>query len=194
MLIYWEQVAERNGGRFVGLTQTQDFWFTKRNEVWNLRWLYSHFQGNKPLDNKKERAREAPEWAAEPQGTVPILLGPEQDFVLEMCKIPCELYNLGYVLLVDLSMFLFFHGADILPLISEWKKLSEQMRAHKVSSPKKPSFSPVCGGVWTILAWQNGLDNNRWCDKTVSVHSIFECNIWNCLTVFSPKLITLRGN
>lgn len=35
----------------------------KRNEVWSLRGLYSHFQGNKPLDNKKERAREAPEWS-----------------------------------------------------------------------------------------------------------------------------------
>lgn len=51
---------------------------------------------------------------------------PEKDLVLEICKNPCELYSLGYVLVVDLSIFLFLK-IDILPLISERKTLFEHM-------------------------------------------------------------------
>lgn len=61
-------------------------------------------------------------WAAEQWDLFPVTSDPEEDLILETCKISCEVSNLGYILLVHLSVFFFFFflWEDIPALIWEW--------------------------------------------------------------------------
>lgn len=115
----WKQDAKRNGGCFSWIDVKKIFWFTKNIEIWNLEMLYLHELENKTSYNKKKARKpwEGLYWAAEHWD---VTSDAEQDLTLETFKISCEISNLGYILLVHLSVFLFFHWADIPPLISEW--------------------------------------------------------------------------
>lgn len=138
MLIYWEQITESNDHHFFRPTQNQDFWFSKRIQVWNSRRLYLHLQGKKNLLCKKWNTGKAQNgWYRESksQDTASTLPDQKQGLTLESCKISFKPYNLGYILVRDL----FFHTTNNLPLISSWEKLSKH--SQKLSTPKIPLFS-----------------------------------------------------
>lgn len=95
---------------------------------------------------------------------VSMLPDAEQDLVLETCKIRFQKRN-------------WFQNRKSYPDKHTLTKCPVQQN----------SFFLIFGGIWIIPSWKNGSDNNRLYDKTLSVHSIYECRIWNCLTRCFPQ-------
>lgn len=113
----------------------------------NIRRLYANLQGSKPLENKRDK--EAPEW------TVLSSRAPRYNFYTAWSRAglglgniqnPYELYNLAYVLVMDLSMFLSYHGAHILPFISE-EKICPNKYSHSVQSNTSLFLSCLGGNL-----------------------------------------------
>lgn len=165
--------TERNGGYLVGLTQTQNIWLTKSFEVWNLRRLYFALQENEPLDNKKGGDRPRMDHIEQQSSKVQFLYCPIHSriwswkhAISHMNSIIWDVFWWWICLCFSSSMRQIF-----CPLFQHGKKLSE----HTLTKcpVQQDSFLLVCGEVWTIVSWQNGLDNNRQYEKTVSVQSIY---------------------
>lgn len=139
-------------------------------------------QENEPLDNKKEGDRPRMDYIEQQSSKVQFLyclihsrIWSWKHAISHMNSVIWDVFWWWICLCFSSSMRQIF-----CPLFQHWKKLSE----HTLTKcpVQRDSFLLVCGEVWTIVSWQNGLDNNRQYDKTVSVQSIYEWNIRNYLT------------
>lgn len=105
-----KQVTKRNRRHFVGLVKTR---LLIHKKYWGLKSERALFiwQENNSLGNKEETEKPWKRlyWAALSWSAVSIITDLGQDLTLETCKIPCELSNLEYILVVDLCALLFFH-------------------------------------------------------------------------------------